>query len=103
MALMAQVLGCTELHVNTLRLKHHSDVATHRIGRRGDMCAHDLGIATTRQHQCGENAKQRSFAAAVGTKQSEYLCRTNIERDIVERKAVAITVSDSREMNGKVR
>src|ERR1041385_125252 len=66
-ALVAQIFNGRQLHIYALCLKYNTDLATQASGIARNIAFLDYRAAAARQHERGENAEQRSFAAAVRT------------------------------------
>ena len=91
---MPKVLVRGELQVHALSLEHDSDL-TAECGRiLSGVAAHRQGSTGGRDHQCGENAKQRGLAAAVRTQKTEDFCGTDIERDAVQRRTILVLMDE---------
>ena len=78
-------------------LKHQADAALLRrneIVRPRHLLAVEQHLARGWALDAGGDPEQRGLAAAGGTKQAEHLARRHVERDMVERKALAITLGD---------
>src|SRR6266446_4035654 len=58
MPLVAQVLGCGELDVDTLGLEDDSDVTSQIVWISGGIESQDEGATRNRDHQRGKNAKK---------------------------------------------
>src|SRR5579872_407356 len=94
MSLMPKVLSGGQLHVDALRLENHANLSSQIIRVTSDIKTHNRSVPAYRNHQRGEDAKQRGLTAAVGSKQSEKFGVTNVEGCAVESCAVAITMHD---------
>src|ERR1019366_5508426 len=67
MSLMPQILVGSELKIDALRLKHHSDLPPQARRFLRSVAAHDGRTPSARNHQRGKNPKQRSLPAAIRT------------------------------------
>jgi hypothetical protein len=94
MSLMPEILGGGQFHVDALRLEDHTDLAAQTVGVAGNIKSHDFGSPAYRNHQGGEDAKQRRLSAAIRSQQSEEFGLTHIEGDTVQRGAITITMHD---------
>src|SRR5215471_5067935 len=69
--LMPQVLGRSQLQVNTLRLKHNTDLSAQTVGVLGGIVAQDQGATAGWDHDGRKNAEKCGLAAAVWSQQSK--------------------------------
>src|SRR5271157_1784028 len=101
MSLMPEILGGGQLHVDALGLEDHTDLAAQTVGVAGNIESHDLGSSAYRNHQGGEDAKQRRLSTAIRSQQSEEFGLTHIEGDTVQRGAITITMHDILNRNNR--
>src|SRR5258708_32506464 len=95
MSLMPQILIRGQLLVDTLRLKYHADLPSHARWILGRVQSPDHGVPCRRNHQCGKNAEQRGFAAAVGAEQSKQLGRPHVKRNSIEGRPFVVPVNQT--------
>src|SRR5579871_4818083 len=79
MALVPKILVGGQLGIHTLRLENYADLTSE--ARRIQCCVttQNNRAAAGWDHQGGQNAEERGFAAAVRAQQSEEFCRTRSE------------------------
>src|SRR5579863_3108625 len=99
MSLMPEVLGRGQLHINTLRLENYANLPPQIVRITRDIEAHDRSASPDRNHQRGEDAKQRGLAAAIGSQQPEKFGVTNIKRHAVQSSAVAVMMNNILDRN----
>ena len=78
-------------------LKHQADAALLRrneIARPRHLLAVDQHAARGWALDAGGDPEQRGLAAAGRTEQAQHLARRHVERDMVEREPLAITLGD---------
>ena len=92
MALMPQIFVSGEFGVDTLRLKHDADLAAEAGGILGGIVSHDHGAARGRNHERRKDPEERGLAAAVRPEQAEQFCRTHVEGNAVQRRAVLVAM-----------
>src|SRR3954468_12571733 len=93
MTLMHQVLCRRELYVDALCLRDYPNSAPHLVGLSHGIEAGDACASAGWNHQRVENAKECRLATAIWAEQTEDLCRTNIKRDSIERRAISVLMS----------
>ena len=91
---MPQVLRRRKLYVDALGLEDHANLTAHIVRITGDVKSHDGSAPSDRNHQSGEDAKQRRFPAAIRPQQSEKFGAPNIEGHTVQSRAVTIPMHD---------
>jgi hypothetical protein len=101
MSLMPEILGRSELHIDALGLEDHTDLAAQTVGVPGNIKSHDLGSPAYRNHQGGQDAKQRRLSTAIRSQQSEEFGLMHIEGDTVQRGAITITMHDILHRNNR--
>ena len=99
--LMPQVFRGRQLHINTLRLKNHTDVTANGIRISSDINVQNGRPATKRNHQCGENSKEGSLAAAVWAQKAEQFGCLHVKRDAIQ--SGTFTVAVNQVLNGNNR
>ena len=74
-------------------LKDYADQATDFAGLFRDVVAHDERATSGGNHERREDSEGRCLAASIGTKQSENLSRSNIERDPRQRGPITVLMA----------
>src|SRR3977135_1573047 len=92
MSLMAKVLGCGELDVDTLRLEDDSNVTSQTVWILGGVESQDEGAARNRDHQSRKNTKQSCFAAAIRSKQSEQFGWADVKGNAIQRATISVAM-----------
>ena len=92
MALVPQIFGGGQLHIDALGLEDHADLAAQFVGLFRRVKSHDHGAAAARHHQGRKNAEHRGLAAAVGSEQSKQFGVAHVERNAVQRGATVIAM-----------
>jgi len=72
----------------------YADLAAQIVGVAGDVESHNRGVPAYRNHQRGEDAKQRGLSTAIRSQQPEEFGGMNVEGNTVKSGAVAITMHD---------
>jgi hypothetical protein len=99
-SLMPEVFVGGELRVDALGLENDADVAAQGSGLANRVQASDGGAAGGRDHERGENAEERCFAAPVWTEEPEEFGGADFERDAVERDAILVAMHQVVNGNG---
>ena len=84
MSLMLEIFGDGELEVEAAGLKDDADLLAHLVGVARHIEALDAGAASGGGHECGENAEEGRFPAAVRVEQAEDLARAELGCTLLE-------------------
>jgi hypothetical protein len=100
MPLMAEVLGDGQLFVQTRGLKHDADSPPHRMRLMGDAQALHFDLARLQRNERAQQAEEGRLAAPVGTEQAEDFAFGHAERNVIQRRSLAVFVRDAANIDG---
>ena len=93
MALMFEILAHPQFLVEARRLENDADPAAQRAGVAEQIEPQNGGRAAAWPNERRQNAEKRGLAAAVRSEQAKDLARRDAKRDVIEREAIAVAMS----------